>query len=378
MKEEFLEYIRRASRNRKICIWGTGKKADEAFEIADNAGIEISAFVDNDENKWHKVFHDHVVLPPAEVSGDWYILIGVGYSPHIISQLKDMGFAEGKDFIAILEQDFYEAVNRYKEAPGVPDINAEVLENITNEIIQRYPYKYITWFDEEKFNEFEDKFDAGILYNKKHSRRYRRKLMEHFCAYQLLKRMKWDEHSIFIDMAGGSSPFAKFLREHEDIRAYSIDISASRYNYLNYYIQGDASSTDFEDSSVTAVSIQSSFETFPGDLDIRIVKEISRILKVGGKAFICPLYLHEKQLSMVSPSNYMTGLADSNSLEVIRTDCRDALPMSRYYSVAGLEERLLGRAEQWGLSFKIHILPDEIVEKDGFVYFKYILELLKS
>ena len=81
---------------------------------------------------------------------------------------------------------------------------------------------------------------------------------------------------------------------------------------------------------------------------------------------------------MVSPSCYGMGLADENSLEVIRTDCRDALPMSRYYSVEGLEERLLGRAKQWGLVYKIYILPDDIVEKDEFVYLKYILELQKE
>lgn len=377
MKEEILQFVRKVSENRRIGIWGIGKKAAEVIKIVDDAGIEISAFIDNDASKWHSVFNGKIVLSPMEISKEWYVLIGMGYSPQIIPQLNDMGFVEGEDFIAILELDFYEALSRHKDAPRVPDITMEVLQNITNEIIHHVPYEYVTWFDEEKFAEFEGKFGADILYNKRYSARYRRKLMEHFCAYQLLKRMKWGKKDVFIDMAGGSSPFARFLREQEHIQAYSIDINTSQYNYLDYYIQGDAAGTDFRDGSVTAVSIQSSFETFPGDLDIRILKEISRILKTGGKAYICPLYLHEKQLSMMSPSNYKTGLADEDSFEVLRTDCRDALPMSRFYSVKGLKERLLGRAKQWRLAFKIYILPDEIVERDGFVYFKYILELQK-
>ena len=377
MKEEFLQYVRKVSRNRKVGIWGTGKKAVEAIKIADNAGIEIDAFIDNDENKWQNHFFDKIVLSPAGISKEWYVLIGIGYSPHIISQLNDMGFVEGEDFIAILEQGFYEALDKHKDAPRVPDITTQILDNITNEIVYRIPYEYVTWFNKKEFDHFEEKLDVSILYNKKYSKRYRRKLMEHFCSYQLLEQMEWGKQDIFIDIAGGSSPFAKYLREQEHILAYSIDICKSQYSYLDYYIQGDASHTDFQDGSVTAVSIQSSFETFPGDLDIRIVKEIARILKPEGKAFICPLYIHEKQLSMVSPSHYKTGLADENSIEVLRTDCRDALPMSRYYSIKGLEERLLGKARRWGLACKIYILPDEIVEKDGFVYFKYILEFAK-
>lgn len=378
MKEEFLEYIRQVSRNRKVGIWGTGKKSGEAVKAAENAGIEINAFIDNDESRWQSLFNNKLVLSPAEISKEWYILIGVGYCPHIISQLSDMGFVEGEDFIAVLEEGFYTALHKHKDAPKVPEVTTEVLRNITSEIIRRIPYEYIAWFDEEKFDEFEEKFDVSILYNKKYSRRYRRKLMEHFFAYQFIKQMNWSEQDIFVDMAGGSSPFAKYLREQEHIRAYSLDICESRYHYLDYYIQGNGAHTVFQDGSVTAVSIQSSFEAFSGDLDMKIVKEIARILKSGGKAFICPLYLHEKQLSMVSPSCYGMGLADENSLEVIRTDCRDALPMSIYYSVEGLEERLLGRAKQWGLVYKIYILPDDIVEKDEFVYLKYILELQKE
>lgn len=377
MKEEFLEYIRQVSRNRKVGIWGTGKKSAEAIKAAENAGIEINAFIDNDESRWQSLFNNKRVLSPAEISKEWYILIGVGYSTHVISQLNEMGFVEGEDFIAVLEEGFYEALNKHKDAPRVPCITADILANITNEIMRRIPYEHVTWFDEEEFYKFEEKFDVSILYNKKYSRRYRRKLMEYFCAYHYVKQMNWNKQDVFIDMAGGSSPFAKFLREQEQIRAYSIDLCKSQYHYLDYYIQGDGAHTDFDDDSVTAVSIQSSFETFPGDLDRKIVKEIARILKPGGKAFICPLYMHEKQLS-VSPSCYGTGLADENSFEVLRTDCRDALPMSRYYSVEGLEERLLGKAKEWGLAYKIYILPDNIVEKDDFVYFKYILELQKE
>lgn len=187
MKEEILQYVRKVSENRRIGIWGTGKKAAEVIKIVDDAGIEISAFIDNDASKRHSVFNGKIVLSPTEISKEWYVLIGMGYSPQIIPQLNDMGFVEGEDFIAILELDFYEALSRHRDAPRVPDVTMEVLQNITNEIIHRVPYEYVTWFDEEKFAEFEGKFGADILYNKKYSVRYRRKLMEHFCAYQLLR-----------------------------------------------------------------------------------------------------------------------------------------------------------------------------------------------
>ncbi len=377
MIEKLMKQVQQISEQKKIGIWGTGKKSKEVVEIAEKWDIKISAFFDNDESKWNGRFYEKTVLSPDELSKEWYILIGIGYSPAVIPQLNSMGFVEYEDFIAPLEADYYEALNRCKNAPRVPEINKTVLDNITNKIIKNIPYECVTWFEQSQFDDFEHRFSADELYNKKYSKRYTRKLMEHFFAYYFIKQMVWKKQDIFIDVAGGSSPFAKFLREQEAIQAYSIDLSLSKYSYLDYYLQGDASKMDFQDGSVTAVSIQSSLETFPGDLDNRIIKEISRILKPGGKAFICPLYLHEEQVSIMSPSNYARGLADKDSLEVIRTDCRDALPMSRFYSMEGLQKRLLRDANEWGLSFKIYILPDEIVERDEFVYFKYILEFTK-
>lgn len=124
--------------------------------------------------------------------------------------------------------------------------------------------------------------------------------------------------------------------------------------------------------------MQSSFEMFAGDADIKFIKEGARVLEKGGKIVILPLYLHNQYLSTVSPNYYGSGVADEYSKECVRTDCRGNIPFARFYDLKAFDERVLKTARQYGLTPLIYVLPQDLVEKDGFVYLKFILSLEKT
>ena len=80
----------------------------------------------------------------------------------------------------------------------------------------------------------------------------------------------------------------------------------------------------------------------------------------------------------MSPNYYHVGGADKDSLECIRLDCRGNVPLGRFYSIAALNERVLKNAKLCGLFPRIYSLAQNLVEKDGFVYLKFILCLEKE
>lgn len=125
------------------------------------------------------------------------------------------------------------------------------------------------------------------------------------------------------------------------------------------------------------MSCHSAYETFIGDVDIKLIREAAGILKIGGKLIIVPLYMHEQYLSTTSPTLYKKGFADEGSFECIRTDCRGGLAIGRFYDVDALKRRVLDVAKEVGLKAKVYVFPDELVTCDAFAYLKFILELRK-
>lgn len=202
--------------------------------------------------------------------------------------------------------------------------------------------------------------------------------MEYYCAEKLLKFETWKKDEIYVDVGACGSPFAKYLRERKKINAWAMDLEKGKYDELPYYIQEDATRMHFDDGEVSAISLQSAFEMFLKNGDSDLLREAGRVLRVGGKFIVLPLYMHNQYLSTVSPNYYHTGTADEGSLECIRLDCRGGLPMARFYSVSALKERILGQAAKCGLRPKVYSLPQSCVEKDEFVYLKFILCMEKE
>lgn len=379
---ELVTYVREKIKiGRKLALWGIGKVVTEAEQFiqelqADNFCFEY-CYIDSDKEKQKKQFHGREVMDPQVISKEWYIIISAGRYPEIVNELEQKGFKELEDFIVILEKEFYNALLQNKGKPSVPEIDWAMLDRIEQDIKKNIPYEMISDISISEFELFEKTLGFGKAYNKEFNKRYRRKVLEYYLVDKLLKFDEWSKDEIYIDVGACGSPFAKYLREKKSINAYAIDLDEGVYSYLDYYQVQDATKTRFENDSIKAMSVQSAFEMFVGKSDTNFIREASRILQGGGRLIILPLYMHERQLSTVSPNYYNKGFADEKSFECIRTDCRGQIPLGRFYSLEGLKERVLNVAKEENLNCKVYILPNELVEKDGFVYLKFVLEISK-
>ena len=201
------------------------------------------------------------------------------------------------------------------------------------------------------------------------------KLLEHFIAHELaIADLK--EGDIYIDIAAYCSPWVKILRDSEKLQAYAIDLQiCPEYRHHDYYLDQDATNTMFENSSVSAASLQCAYEMFTNDSDIRLISELGRILKPGGKVIILPLYMHTHYCCYATPEYYGKGMNDAGAIEYIRRDML-GVPSSRKYDVEQLQKRVLETASNYNLAciiYKLNITPD----LGGNIYCHYILELSK-
>ncbi|WP_321493269.1 putative sugar O-methyltransferase [uncultured Desulfobacter sp.] len=81
---------------KKICLWGKGYGVERIIELCINAGVAISAILDNDPSKWgHKVL-GVIVVPPDQLMElkPNYILVLSQAIDAITKQATGMGFPE--------------------------------------------------------------------------------------------------------------------------------------------------------------------------------------------------------------------------------------------------------------------------------------------
>ena len=120
------------------------------------------------------------------------------------------------------------------------------------------------------------------------------KLLEHWISSELLGLHEFGPADIYVDVAAASSPWARILRDRLGINAFAIDLGPipDEYSGCECYRQEDATRTSFQNGSVRGISLHCAYEMFMKDDDIRLIAEISRILRPGGRAVILPIYMH--------------------------------------------------------------------------------------
>ena len=218
---------------------------------------------------------------------------------------------------------------------------------------------------------FPDDYHGGI-----HGGVWDEKILEHYIAYKLLALEDFSKEDIYIDVAAGSSPWAKLLRDKLRIQAFALDRELSeQYKNLHYYKFEDATSTSFKDSSVKGMSLHCAFEMFKGDDDLNLIREMGRVLQPRGKALIVPLYLHTDYCSFSSPKYWGKGYSDQKAIECIRWDMR-AIPSARFYDAAKLQERILQNVKGMGMNYRVYALRNKM-DISPSVYCHFILEITK-
>lgn len=208
--------------------------------------------------------------------------------------------------------------------------------------------------------------DAGV---------YLEKIFEHFVAWDLLGLKGEDRRKPYLDIASAASPWAKLLRE-KGIEAYSIDLEkSSQFADLTYYLEGDATAAPFTAASIGSASLQCAFEMFQGDADTRLIHELARILRPGGRVVISPLYMHTHPCFYQSPEHYGRGITDEGAARYVRRSA-NRVPSSRKYSAATLVARVWEPALAVGLHPRLHVLRNGSTIGEG-IYLHFILVLDK-
>ena len=205
------------------------------------------------------------------------------------------------------------------------------------------------------------------------------KLLEHWIAYELLDLESYAEHDIYVDAAAASSPWARELRTRKKINSFAIDLSPvpDEFKPLEYYRQEDGTNTNFENSSVSGLSLQCAFEMFSGNDDVALIGELSRILKKGGKAIILPLYMHTSYRFYATPDCYgrNDNIQESDADVYIRYDI-EGIPSSRKYSAAKLYTRIISEIERNSMDYTLRVLRNKS-ELGPDIYCHFILEITK-
>lgn len=373
--ESFIEHLKR----RKIGIWGSGKSSEYVERELVRYGINNWSYFDNDSIKIVKAVWKGKSLYSPEIlkeDKEWYIVVASVYYYEIAEQLKSYGLEEFKDFIN--GRDIEMVIWEHSDSEHViRDITFEQLNMIEQEIYKEGIHAEKYNIDYKKFEQFVEEFYISQFFDKTNTRR-KRKLLEYYLAYTFLGLEKFSNRGIgkYVDIGSCMSPWVKELRERLHINAFGLDYQSKPFEE-SYYIVEDATATSFKDGEIDAISLQSAFEMFMGDADQYFVDEAARILRQGGKLIIAPLYMYTEFISTVSPEYYGSGMSDTDAVEKVRLDCH-GVNIGRFYDVRNLKKRVINRAENKGMKTTVHILPNEQVEKDGFVYLKFFLEMEKQ
>jgi|TARA_Y100000310_G_scaffold283234_1_gene305079 hypothetical protein len=202
------------------------------------------------------------------------------------------------------------------------------------------------------------------------------KLLEHFIADDLLGLSNFTPEQKYVDVAACSSPWAKLLREKHGVSAFAIDLEVpDAYGNLDYYMQQDATATDFAESSVDGASLQCAYEMFRDNDDEMLINEVARILSPGGKLVIVPLYMHTHYCAYATPEYWGRGYTDPDAEEYVNLTSL-GVPSSRKYDAATLDARVLQAIRDNGMNYRLHVLRNkEEVGHD--VYCHFILEITK-
>lgn len=172
-----------------------------------------------------------------------------------------------------------------------------------------------------------------------------KKTMQHYISYKLLDMCKSD---VYMDIASSNSVFPQIVNKLCGAMTYRQDI---RYKWGKHgeCIGSFASEIPMPDESINYMALHCSLEHFEDNEDYNFFKEAYRLLTVGGKVCIVPLYLANEYVIMTSPSVWYNKYAvytDFPKLDIrAKISINESIKQrqSKHYSVEILKEELLDK-----------------------------------
>jgi hypothetical protein len=208
-------------------------------------------------------------------------------------QLKDgsLNFDQG---VEILRKKFPNRV-----FVGYPEItySQKEIENILSELIQKGISVSYLKANRGEYLSYLMKAEYKKRYPDYYDFNFHEKTFEHFIAHQLLNLKKEDN---FIDIAAEGSPHAEIFNRITGCNGYMQDIMFEPGLHDNR-IGSDVAEIPMNDMFFQGALAACSIEHFENDKDIQCIKELSRILDMGGRIVIVPLYVHKAPFCITDP-----------------------------------------------------------------------------
>jgi ubiquinone/menaquinone biosynthesis C-methylase UbiE len=220
----------------------------------------------------------------------------------------------------------------------------------------------------DEFNNWLDKASFPKEYVNHYGSVFIEKALEHYVGAQLLELKEGDK---LIDIAASSSPWSEISKRLYGCTAYALDIAFPKGVNGNK-IGADATDTPLPDNFATKMALHCAYEMFESDADIRLLSEAKRVLNMGGKMVILPLYMHNFYFADSSPLADRRKLDYQGAMRVWRDDGH-RIRFSRKYSVKSFIERVVYNLN--GLQLKVYFIENEKeLSSDCYLKFAAVFE----
>lgn len=258
---------------------------------------------------------------------------------------------------------YYSRLRRPKRWGWLPSDETRIISELGN---LGFPVRDVT-VSIDQYKAYFEQAGYSVRYPKYYPNNIVEKSFEHFIAQQLLLLSPDD---VYIDIASQGSPTPEIYHRLYGCRSFAQDLSYDPGLNGNR-IGSDAASLPLGEGTISKMALHCSFEHFEGNSDSGFITEAARVLSVGGKFVIVPLYL--AQLYAVA-TDLLVSRANRVCFE------KDAIVMAvpdwgnrhgRFYDAAHLASRVLEVTK--GLTFSIiRIVNNKQVDETVYARFALV------
>ena len=277
------------------------------------------------------------------------------------------GFVVDWESIDIQEKDKKDSKNITAESGTTVD-KSELKHNIVvNKILNVEPIEKIRSFYNFDVNRLEvenSEYENWVLqffpdWEKSYGYIYHKKLIELYVTYHILNPIKEDK---YMDVAGGVNTYIHKINCRGKY-IQSIHVTDQLKSFLGNdieYIESDAAEIPLPDNSLSKMSSHHSFEHFQGKSDMAFIEEAQRLLKVGGKCCIIPIFIADSYIE-VTRKNKPHCRFDRKSKYIVDPTARitggdSCGDYARIYDISSFQERIIDHIDR----DRFHITFSEI------------------
>lgn len=183
------------------------------------------------------------------------------------------------------------------------------------------------------------------------------KLVEYYISYRWLDLGSDDT---YIDVAAQDCPFAFFVQNRFGCQVYRQDLYYMSKGIHGADIGGNASRIPLRAASVSKMSLHNSLEHFEGRSDIKFFREAQRLLRVGGKLLVVPLFIGDEYSTVKD-----AGWVDRDGVKHL---WGPGARFARWYDLPQFKARVLDNSKELAV-YVYHVENAAEIDPSCFPYF---------